>query len=106
MKIDHWRKIPVPLGFVAALMLAAWLVMECANRNLAFARDLRRLEQKVDVRFLSGEKRQLEQEIMKLQVKKSVKPRDFDTMDSIMLKKYEDDLKDVKSELQQVKEEP
>ena len=100
---DDWKKLQVPLGLVAglaALASGAWVFL---HMEFALAADLQELRQTVETRALTRDKTQLETEVLKLTLKRDFTPKQFNPIDEKLLAKYEQDLKDVKEDLKQVK---
>lgn len=100
---DDWKKLQMPLGLVAglaALTSGTWVFL---HMEFALAADLQELRQTVETRALTRDKTQLETEVLKLTLKRDFTPKQFNPIDEKLLAKYEQDLKDVKEDLKQVK---
>lgn len=108
---ESLQKVSVPLqliiaGAVAAAAAYGWMHSEFVQAA-DFKAAIQSIEagtQAVEVRGLEREKKKTEIELIKLKVKQQTVPEKFDAVDKAILEKHEEDLKDLKQELKDVKE--
>lgn len=68
------------------------------------AADFKEYQQSLERRILEGDKRRLEQEVLRLEVKKEAYPQNFDAIDKAMLRKNSEQLRQIEHELKYIKE--
>lgn len=89
------REIIWAAGLIAACL--AWV-----DSRYVHAGDFRNYQQSVEKRILEGDKRRLEQEVLKLEVKRDAYPQSFDAVDKAMLRKNTEQLRQITDELKQL----
>jgi hypothetical protein len=98
-----WHKIPIPLGFTVAALVALFGLWGWLHAEFVLAQEYQEYKQTVEIRGLERDKRQAETEVMKLELKQSVYPKKFDEIDRQLLKKQRIDLLGVKADLKDAK---
>ncbi len=67
------------------------------------AQEYQQFKQTLETRSLERDKKALELEVMKLEIKQKVYPQKFDAIDAAILKQQKEDLVEVKRDLTEVK---
>ena len=101
--IDDWKKLQVPLGLVAAVLIALAGVWGWAHSEFVRAEEYREFKRSLEVRSLERDKKQAELEILKLEVKQEAYPRRFDAIDKAILKRQKADLLELNRSLKEIK---
>ncbi len=99
----RWEEFKVPLGVTVPAVGVVIGAMVYLNTNYVNAEDFKQYQNRVEQRILIQQKQNLESEILKLEVKRNAYPEKFDAVDKAVLKKQEEQLKEVKGDIQLLK---
>jgi hypothetical protein len=99
-----WLDVKVSLSifaWLAPLVIGAW---SWIDNTFVYAKDFVEYQRSVDQRLLERDRRQLEGEVLYLEVKKENFPKDFNIIDRAILKKKQEDLREIRELLQHIEE--
>lgn len=102
-RIQKWidsTKISIREIVWAIVILAAG--MGWVDTRYVHAGEFKDYQQNVERRLLERDRRQLEQEVLRLEVKREVYPQEFNAVDKAMLRKNNEQLRFVNEELKQL----
>jgi hypothetical protein len=100
---DDWKKIQVPLSLVVAFLTVvagAWAWM---HSEFVLAEDFKAAIQSIEIRGIERDKKLVETEVLKLEVKKDALPEQFNAVDRALLEKHKQDLIEIKQDLKETK---
>lgn len=100
---EDWKKIQVPLGLAAAIIIACIGAYAYMHTEFVLAADFRQYQQSREIRDLERDKKQVELEVLKLSVKKEAYPHKFDAVDRAILQKQQADLKEINAQIQEAR---
>lgn len=94
--IDHTRVSMRELIWAGTIILGgvAWV-----DSRYVHAADFKQYQYSMERRILEGDKRRLEQEVLKLEVKRETYPQEFNAIDKAMLRKNNEQLRQITDEL-------
>lgn len=95
---EDWKKIQLPLGLTVSIALAVIGAFLWVDNTYVHAEDLVKMNNNLELRLLQTQKRSLETEVLKLEVKKEAYPEKFDAVDKAVLEKHKEELKETKVE--------
>lgn len=99
-----WRRWLIPAPVALAALAAAWGLVQWGASNLVFAAEFQQYQVGVERRILTTQQRQLEAEVLRLEIKKEAYPHKFDAVDKAVLKKQQEQLNDIKLEIRKLDE--
>lgn len=100
---EDWKKLPVPLGFTASVLGVLWGAWAVLHLEFAQAQEFQQFKQTVETRALQRDQKQIETKVLELQLKREFTPKQFTPIDKRLLEKHEQDLKEIKEELKQLR---
>jgi hypothetical protein len=100
---SDWKKLRVPLGLVVATLVALSGLWAWSHAEFVLAQEYEQFKQALEVRGLERDKKQAENEVLKLEVKQDAYPKKFDAVDRAILKKQKADLGELNQALKEVK---
>ena len=100
---DDWKKLQIPLGLVVAALIVIGATWSYLHSEFVLAEDFRQFQQSVEVRQLERDKKQAENEVLKLEVKQEAYPAKFDAVDRAILQKQRNDLTEINREINEAK---
>ena len=95
--------VPLPVVMTIAISVAGGYVY--LDNHYVSAGDFKQYQLSTERRAAEREARRLEAEILRLDVKQQTYPHKFDEVDRQLLRKYEADLREMKVEINQIKQE-
>lgn len=102
MKIPAWDEIRVPISVIGGVIIVVGTLWSYVHTTFVHASDFMQYQKSVEHRILEEQRRRLETEVLKLEVKRDTFPQRFDAIDRALLRKHEEQLREVKSELQRL----
>ena len=100
---EDWKKLQIPAGLVVSFLVVFGGFWAYLHSEFVNAQEFKAAIQSIEVRSLERDKKQLETEVFKLEVKKEALPAKFDPVDKALLEKHKEDLKEVHGELKALK---
>lgn len=100
---EDWKKLQVPLGLVASLFIGIGGIWGYLHSEYVHADDFKTAIRSIEVRGLERDKKILETEVLKLEVKKEALPEKFDPVDRAILEKHKRDLEELKQDIKDTK---
>lgn len=99
---ESWQKINMPLGITVAVVSMAWGIWIGLHTEFVAAQAFQDYKRTTETRGLERDKKVVENEVLKLELKQQVYPKRFDAIDKAMLKKQQKDLVGITKDLKEV----
>lgn len=99
---SDWKSLKIPLGLTVSAIGAILALWSLLQTEFVQAQEFRTFKQTIETRSLTRDKIQVENEILKIEVKCTTYPEKCDAIDKALLAKYKADLSEVKAELKSV----
>jgi hypothetical protein len=100
--VIDWRRWLIPAPVALAALAAAWGAVQWGGANLVFAAEFQQYQVGVERRILTTQQRQLESEVLRLEIKREAYPRKFDAVDKAVLKKQAEQLNEIRQEIRKL----
>ena len=101
--LDWLSKFQVPASVAVALIAATLSAYAWLHSEFVLAQEYQQFKQTLEIQGLQRDKKQAENEVLKLEVKQEAYPKKFDAVDKAILKKQKADLGELNQALKEVK---
>ena len=101
---EDWKRINLPLGMtvaVGSLFYGIWIGL---HSEFVAAQEYQQYKKTTETRGLERDKKMVENEVMRLELKQQFYPKTFDPIDKALLKKQQKDLVGITKDLKEVQE--
>ena len=97
-----WQKIPMPMGLTVAVLSLGYGIWIGLHVEFVSAQVYRWDKKTTETRSLERDKKVVENEVLRLQLKQEFYPEKFDAIDKALHKKQSQDLAEIQADLKEV----